>query len=204
MKKRALFGLGNPGEAYRLTRHNAGARVVEALAAHLSAPPFAPQRYALYTQVQWAGIHWHLLLPTTYMNLSGDAVAFWKAKLDLSLEEILIAVDELQLPLGTLRLSPKGSAGGHNGLAHIIEKLGTEHFPRLRIGIGKNFPKGKQVEYVLSPFSPEEERIFRHILPKAVECLLCWGRQGLPAAMNACNKRSPIPSPSPDPDKFSP
>lgn len=189
MKKRAFFGLGNPGTQYALTRHNVGFRVVEALAAHLQASPFSPARYADMTQITWRGIQWYFFRPTTYMNLSGDAVAYWQQKLGLQIDELLIIADEIQLPVGAMRLTPKGSHGGHNGLAHIIEKLGRIDFPRLRIGIGRDFPKGKQVEYVLSAFSPEQEAIFQQLLPRAVECLITWAVAGINHAMNTCNRR---------------
>ncbi len=192
MRKRAVFGLGNPGEAYRATRHNVGFWVVEALASALKAPPFASSRYALATHVTHAGIQWHLFLPTTYMNRSGDAVAYWREQLKLELTELLVVVDEIQLSVGAMRLTPKGSSGGHNGLQHIIERLGTTEFARLRIGIGKDFPKGKQVEYVLSPFSSEQEAQVRALLPEAVACVLAWGREGIASAMNRYN-RSAIP-----------
>lgn len=200
MKKRAFFGLGNPGSEYALTRHNVGYRIVEALSARLQAQPFSSARYADMTQISWRGIQWYLFRPTTYMNLSGDAVAYWQAKLGLDLSELIVIVDELQLPVGAMRLSPKGSHGGHNGLAHIIEKLRREDFPRLRIGIGRDFPKGRQVEYVLSPFTPEQERTFQQLLPHAVDCLLQWATLGIDRAMTACNRRlSTASSPSPPP-----
>ncbi|MCS7188318.1 MAG: aminoacyl-tRNA hydrolase [Bacteroidia bacterium] len=187
MKKRALFGLGNPGEAYYLTRHNVGYRVVEATAKGLGASPFISVRYALWSEVKNKGIHWHFFLPTTYMNLSGNAVAYWRSELELALEELLVVVDEIQLPVGRMRLTPSGSAGGHNGLAHVIERLGTQKFPRLRIGIGNDFPKGKQVEYVLSPFTPQQEEVFQQLLPHAVNCLLKWGKEGIERTMSEFN-----------------
>jgi len=205
VKKRALFGLGNPGPQYHLTRHNVGYRSIEALAERLGAPPFRPERYALTTAIHWHGIAWHLFLPTTYMNRSGDAVAYWKNRLALSPQELLVVVDEIQLPLGALRLSEKGSAGGHNGLAHVIQALGTEAFPRLRIGIGKNFPRGGQVEYVLSPFSEEEEKTFQALLPHVVACLIAWGIEGTARAASRYNRRTPlVPNPSSDTSKLSP
>ncbi|MCS7152613.1 MAG: aminoacyl-tRNA hydrolase [Bacteroidia bacterium] len=189
MKKRAFFGLGNPGDEYAATRHNVGYRVVQALAEHLKAPPFAPARYALMTQVSWRGIQWYFFLPTTYMNLSGDAVAYWREKLDLALEELIVVLDEIQLPMGAIRFGAKGSHGGHNGLAHIIQRLGREDFPRLRIGIGRDFPKGKQVEYVLSPFTSQQEALFQARLSQIVECLIAWAVEGIDKAMNTCNRR---------------
>lgn len=196
MRKRAIFGLGNPGKEYQLTRHNVGFWAVEALAEALKAPPFTPGRHALITQATYAGIQWHLFLPTTYMNRSGDAVAYWRQQLKLELSELLVVVDEIQLPVGSFRLTPKGSSGGHNGLQHVIERLGTVEFARLRIGIGKDFPRGKQVEYVLSPFTAEQETQVRAILSQAVACVLAWGREGIEAAMNRYNRQAnTIPTP---------
>ncbi|MEN3041663.1 MAG: aminoacyl-tRNA hydrolase [Bacteroidia bacterium] len=194
MKKRAFFGLGNPGSEYALTRHNAGYRVVQALAAHLGASSFSVGRYALASQHTWRGVQWYFFLPTTYMNLSGDAVAYWREKLSLELSELIVVADEIQLPVGAMRLTPKGSHGGHNGLAHIIERLGSENFPRLRIGIGKDFPKGRQSEYVLSPFTPEQENAFESLIPHAIECLKRWAIEGIDLAMNFCNRRQPSTS----------
>lgn len=188
MRKRAIFGLGNPGAEYRFTRHNIGYRAVETLAAKLQAPPFQAARYALHSQLAWHGVQWHLLLPTTYMNRSGDAVAYWKNQLGLELSEIIIVVDEIQLPFGTLRLTPKGGAGGHNGLQHIIETVKSTAFPRLRIGIDKNFPPGRQVEYVLSPFTPQEEKLLEQILPRAAQALITWGLEGIDRAASLFNR----------------
>ncbi|MCS6789771.1 MAG: aminoacyl-tRNA hydrolase [Bacteroidia bacterium] len=188
MKKRALFGLGNPGIEYRLTRHNIGYRVVEALAATLHAPPFQTGRYALHSQITWRGIQWNLFLPTTYMNRSGDAVAYWKKQIDVELSEIIVILDEIQLPFGTLRLTPKGGAGGHNGLQHIIETLKSTAFPRLRVGIDKNFPMGKQVEYVLSPFTAQEEKHLEQVLSQAAQALITWGIEGIDRAASLFNR----------------
>ncbi|MCX8112025.1 MAG: aminoacyl-tRNA hydrolase [Bacteroidia bacterium] len=196
MKKRAFFGLGNPGKEYTLTRHNVGYRCVEALASRLQAPPFVPARYADTTQISWHGIQWYLFRPTTYMNLSGDAVAYWIDKLALEPSDFIVIVDELQLPVGSMRLNPKGTHGGHNGLAHIIQRLGRTDFPRLRIGIGRDFAKGKQVDYVLSSFTPEQEAAFQRLLPKAVECLIQWAIEGIDKAMSTYNRRFSTASPS--------
>lgn len=182
MKKRAVFGLGNPGPEYELTRHNIGFRAVRHLSRLLGAPSFQSDRYALHTEVYKYGIQWHLFLPTTYMNRSGDAVAYWQKALKLDPSELIVVLDEIQLPLGRMRLQPKGSSGGHNGLSHVIERLGSTEFPRLRIGIDKNFPRGAQVEYVLSPFTEGEETTLREMIPAAAEALLRWGREGIASA----------------------
>ncbi len=193
MKKRAVFGLGNPGPQYELTRHNIGFRAAQHLAQLLGAPLFWTDRYALHTEVSRYGIQWHLFLPATYMNRSGDAVAYWQKALKLDLSELIVVLDELQLPLGRMRLQPKGSSGGHNGLSHVIERLGSTEFPRLRIGIDKNFPRGAQVEYVLSPFTEGEETILREVIPAAAEALLRWGREGIASAASfAGSYRTPI------------
>ncbi|MCS6896069.1 MAG: aminoacyl-tRNA hydrolase [Bacteroidia bacterium] len=203
MKKRAFFGLGNPGEKYALTRHNVGYRIVQALAAHLKAPAFSVGRYASVSQHTWRGVQWYFFLPTTYMNLSGDAVAYWREKLSLELSELIVITDEIQLPVGAMRLTPKGSHGGHNGLSHIIHRLGSDNFPRLRIGIGKDFARGGQSEYVLSPFTPEQEAIFQSLIPHALDCLMRWTTEGINLAMNFCNRRRhSTPSPSSTRENF--
>ncbi len=182
MKKRAVFGLGNPGPEYENTRHNIGFRAVRKLAQLLGADLFSSDRYALHSEVWKYGIHWHLFLPTTYMNRSGDAVAYWRKALDIDRSELVVVLDEIQLPLGRMRLQPKGSSGGHNGLAHVIAQLGSSEFPRLRIGIDKNFPRGAQVKYVLDPFTEQEERVLGEVILVAAETLLKWGREGISSA----------------------
>ncbi len=192
MRKRVVFGLGNPRPEYADTRHNAGYQVVQALAEKLGADAFRPDRYALHATTQKAGIEWHLLLPTTFMNRSGDAVAYWHKALQISLEEMVVVLDELQLPLGHLRLTPKGSSGGHNGLAHIIERLGTTDFARLRFGIDKRFAKGQQVAYVLSPFTLQERPVVVQSVQVAAEVLLVWAREGLARASSMAGAHKPV------------
>lgn len=193
MRKRAVFGLGNPGPEYANTRHNIGYRITEALAQKLGELSFRAERYALHATTQKAGIEWHLFLPTTYMNRSGDAVFYWQKALDLSLEELVVVLDELQLPLGHLRLTPKGSSGGHNGLAHVIERLGTSLFPRLRFGIDKRYPRGGQVAYVLAPFSLHEEGVVRQSVQVAADVLLVWAKEGLARASSMAGAFRPLP-----------
>jgi PTH1 family peptidyl-tRNA hydrolase len=125
------------------------------------------------------------------MNRSGDAVAYWKQSLSIALSDLIIVLDEIQLPLGRLRLQPKGSGGGHNGLAHVIERVGSTEIPRLRFGIDKRFPRGAQATYVLSPFSPEEEVIVAAAVPIAAETLLRWAREGVASAATFAGRYQP-------------
>lgn len=186
MRKVAFFGLGNPGPAYERTRHNIGFCVVDFLRQKFDLY-WESARYARVCQTTFKGIRLYLFQPTTYMNLSGKAIAYYTKELHLDIGQWVVVTDEIQLPFGVLRLNLRGSSGGHNGLRNIIETLSRMDFPRLRIGIGKNFPVGKQVEYVLSPFSEEEERELPKILTAAAECLLTGAQEGWEKAMNRFN-----------------
>ncbi|MGQ9863957.1 MAG: aminoacyl-tRNA hydrolase [Bacteroidia bacterium] len=186
MRKAAFFGLGNPGPAYERTRHNIGFSVVDFLRQKFELR-WESARYAYVCQTTLKGLRLYLFQPTTYMNLSGKAVAYYVKELHLSAGQWVVITDEIQLPLGVIRLSLRGSSGGHNGLQNIIETLSSTDFLRLRIGIGKNFPAGKQVEYVLSPFSQEEERVLPKILAAASECLLVGAQEGWEKAMSRFN-----------------
>lgn len=182
-----IIGLGNPGDKYAGTRHNVGFRFIDKLAASLSIR-LGPGKGPFHVGTgQHAGEKIILVKPATYMNRSGDAVqqvVNWYKK---NISDCLVCYDDLDLDVGTLRLRPGGSAGGHNGIKDIIQKMGTNAFPRLRIGIGNEFPKGQQVRFVLSPFTPDEQNLIEPALDKAVDASLCFVREGIEAAMNTFN-----------------
>ena len=180
------IGLGNPGAEYEDTRHNVGHRVVDALTERLDiALDHEPD--ALVGWGTHAGADLGLAIPLTYMNRSGDAVGALRAHYNLSADQLLIIVDDLHLPVGTLRLRPSGSSGGHNGLAHVAQRLGTSAFPRLRIGIGDDFARGQQADYVLSPFTDAQMPDAQAALQNAAEAVLTVAAADLDAAMNQFN-----------------
>ncbi|MEQ8808449.1 MAG: aminoacyl-tRNA hydrolase, partial [Imperialibacter sp.] len=150
--KYLIAGLGNIGPEYELTRHNIGFLVLDRLAQAASAS-FTFNKQAYTAEIKHKGRTLHLIKPTTYMNLSGKAVAYWMQQLKVPRENILVITDDIALPFGKLRMKPKGSSAGHNGLKNIEATLGGQDYPRLRFGIGDNYSKGHQVEYVLNNFS---------------------------------------------------
>ena len=156
MKKYLIVGLGNIGAEYSETRHNIGFKVLDALAG-ASNIFFASDRYADHASYSLKGRQIHLIKPTTYMNLSGKAVNYWLQQEKIPLSNLLVVVDEIALPFGALRIKTKGSDGGHNGLKNINQILGRQDYSRLRFGIGNDYPKGRQVEYVLGEWSSEQE-----------------------------------------------
>ena len=153
--KYLIVGLGNIGSEYAGTRHNIGFRVLDALA-KASNLVFEDKRYGAVASLSVKGQQLVLLKPSTYMNLSGNAVRYWMNKENIPLERLLVVVDDLSLPFGALRMKPSGSDGGHNGLKHIASVLGTQAYARLRFGIGNDFPRGGQIDYVLGHFSEED------------------------------------------------
>jgi len=165
--KYLIAGLGNIGAEYANTRHNIGFITVDAFA-RLSGVSFQSGRYADVAKLRVKNKSLVLIKPTTYMNLSGKAVRYWLDAEKIPIENLLVVVDDIALPSGQLRLRMKGGPGGHNGLISIIETLGTEEFARLRFGIGNDFPKGYQTEYVLGKFTKPEEEI---LLPKITEAV---------------------------------
>lgn len=181
-----LTGLGNPGEKYDGTRHNIGFAVLDTLALKKGIR-FESGRFGETARFQSGGQLVCLLKPNTFMNLSGDAVLYWMRQLKGSPEQVLVVTDDLALPFGKIRLRPKGSSGGHNGLSDIEAKLQTSEYPRLRMGIGSGFPKGRQAEYVLSRFPAEESQMLNGILDKASDACLCFCTRGLAVAMNQFN-----------------
>jgi PTH1 family peptidyl-tRNA hydrolase len=146
--KYLIVGLGNIGEGYKDTRHNIGFTVLDAMAL-ASNTSFTDKRYGAICEIRYKGRDLILLKPSTYMNLSGNAVSYWLKKENIPLENLLVIVDDIALPSGSIRMRPKGSDGGHNGLSHISTILATNEYPRIRIGIGNSFRKGAQVDFVL-------------------------------------------------------
>lgn len=179
--------MGNIGEEYAHTRHNIGFDIADALAANLKGE-FASDRYASVARLKHKGRILVVAKPSTYMNLSGKTVKYWMQKESVSLENTLVLVDEIALPLGTVRLNLKGSDGGHNGLIDIIEKLETVNFPRIRFGIGKDFPRGLQVEYVLSRWSKAEDEIITPKIAKVVEMIKSFSTIGIERTMTQFNE----------------
>jgi PTH1 family peptidyl-tRNA hydrolase len=186
MGKFLIVGLGNIGTEYAGTRHNIGFDVADALATSLTGQ-FKVERLAGKVDLKW---HGHILVcikPTTYMNESGRAVKYWMDREKIPLAQILVIVDELALPLSKIRLRPGGSDAGHNGLRSIQETLGTDAYPRLRFGIGNNFPKGRQVDFVLGKWSDTELPIVRKKVEKCVEVVESFATIGLERTMNQYN-----------------
>ena len=183
-----IAGLGNPGPEYSGTRHNIGFQVLDSLAATFEAE-FAPGRYADMAKFRHKGRTFVLIKPQTFMNLSGKAVRYWLDEEKLSPEQLMVVADELALPFGKVRLRGSGGAGGHNGFTSIIELLGTEAFPRLRFGIGSDFARGRQSEYVLGTWSAEEREILEERVELAGKAVLQFGLLGIAQAMNGFNKR---------------
>jgi len=183
-----IVGLGNAGTEYAHTRHNIGFDVVAAFVQkHESA--FRTDRHAYVADVKWKGKIFICICPTTFMNLSGKAVKYWMDKEKISLDNILVIVDEVALPLNCLRLRPSGSDGGHNGLKSIQELVGSQAYPRLRFGIGNDFPKGLQADFVLGKWKKEEEPLVKLKIEKAVEAVELFGARGIDAAMNEINNK---------------
>lgn len=185
--KYLIVGLGNPGDEYRETRHNIGFMVLDALAGASNAV-FQDKRYGFVAETSVKNAQLVLLKPTTYMNLSGNAVRYWMNKEKIEADRLLVICDDLQLPLGKIRLRGQGSGGGHNGLGNIIDTISTQQFARMRIGIGNDFPIGAQIKFVLDPFFPEEKAILDERIPVAVEAVRSFCLQGLANTMNAYNR----------------
>lgn len=182
--KYLIVGLGNIGDEYDGTRHNIGFRVLDALA-KASNISFQDRRYGFVGQMKVKGQELVLLKPSTFMNLSGNAVRYWMQQEKIPLERLLVVVDDLSLPVGTIRMKPGGSSAGHNGLRHIAQVLGTEGYNRLKVGIGNDFPRGCQVDFVLSQFSPEDEKIIDEKVLVACEAIKAFALSGIQFAM--CN-----------------
>ena len=186
--KYLIAGLGNIGAEYKFNRDNAGFRILDALA-EASNIVFEDHRYGFLAEYRYKSRTFILLKPSTYVNLSGRAVNYWLKKENIPLENLLVVVDDIALPTGTIRIRAKGSDGGHNGLRNISEVIGSNEYARLRFGIGDNFHKGFQVDYVLGEWTAEEEKILSEKLDTCIEIIRSFGTLGLDATMNLYNKR---------------
>ena len=183
-----IAGLGNIGQEYSDTRHNAGFMVLDAWA-QASNIVFESGRYGSTASISFKGRKFYLLKPSTYMNLSGKAVRYWMNELDIPLENLMVISDDLNIPFGTLRLRKGGSAGGHNGLTNINELIGTQDYARIRVGIGNDFGRGHQVDFVLGELSDEQKKQMEEISKRAIEGIKAWALMGADRAMNIVNTR---------------
>ncbi len=183
-----IVGLGNIGSEYAQTRHNIGFRVLDALA-NASNLVLEDKRYGAVTTRKVKHHTLTLLKPSTYMNLSGNAVRYWMNEKKIPLENILVVVDDLSLPFGQLRMRPGGSEAGHNGLKHISSVLGTQQYARLRFGIGNDFPRGGQVDFVLGEFTDEDLKTMDERLELAGEMVKSFALSGIQFTMNHFNKK---------------
>jgi peptidyl-tRNA hydrolase, PTH1 family len=188
-KKYLIIGLGNAEAQYAGTRHNIGFEVVSELAKQLGIT-FKSDRYAYVARAKYKGKSLILIMPTTFMNLSGKAVRYWLDTEKVEICNSIVISDDLDLPLGTLRIRPKGGGGSHNGLNHIIEMLGHQNFPRLRFGIGKNYAQGYQIDYVLGRFTEDElKSAINPSIVKAAEIIKAFVTVGLQRTMNQYNTK---------------
>lgn len=183
-----IVGLGNVGNEYAHTRHNIGFDVVNAFV-QKHGGAFRTDRLAYVADIKWKGKSFICVCPTTYMNLSGKAVKYWMDKEKIAPERLLVVVDDLALPLNKLRLRPAGSDAGHNGLKSIEEVLQTREYPKLRFGIGNDYPKGMQSDFVLGKWRKEEEPMVGLKISKAVEVIEAFATQGINTAMNLINNQ---------------
>lgn len=187
--KYLIVGIGNPGPEYRDTRHNAGFRVLSALAEE-GGVAFEDKRYGMVAQMRVKNKILILLKPSTYVNLSGDAVRYWMKKENIPQENLFVVVDDLNIPFGEFRIRAQGSSGGHNGLKHIEATLGSAKYARLRFGIGSHYAKGGQINYVLGSFDEEEEAQWPNLAILAAEVIRSFALQGIERTMNVYNART--------------
>lgn len=201
--KYLIVGLGNIGEEYRNTRHNIGFMILDAFA-KASNISFSSQRYGDVASGRIKNKLVVLLKPSTYMNLSGNAVRYWMEKEKIAIGHVLVVVDDLALPFGHLRMRPSGSDAGHNGLKNIAQMIGTQAYPRLRFGIGNDFSRGTQIDFVLSDFTPEQRQELPAKIEVAVNAIKCFVLEGIQNAMckfNTQNPKPPKPPKVPKPDR---
>ena len=183
-----VVGLGNIGAEYAKTRHNMGFMILDAWA-QASNVLFKTDRYGQVAEVSFKGRWFVLLKPSTYMNLSGNAVRYWMQQLHLPLENLIVISDDINLPFGTLRMRPGGSSGGHNGLEDITRKLESEQWTRIRVGIGNQFSRGHQVDYVLGDLSAEEKEAVPELAARIIQSIKDISTIGVARAMNTLNTR---------------
>lgn len=183
-----VVGLGNIGAEYASTRHNIGFMILDAWA-QASNVVFEPGRYGDQAVVHDKGREFHLLKPSTYMNLSGNAVRYWMDKLKLPMENLVVVCDDINLPFGTVRMRKNGSDGGHNGLRDIEYRLGTTAWTRIRIGVGNDFAPGRQVDYVLGSFTDEQKDMIPALCEKVIEGIKSYSTIGPDRAMNFLNTK---------------
>jgi PTH1 family peptidyl-tRNA hydrolase len=192
--KYLIVGLGNIGEEYKDTRHNIGFTVLDAMSL-ASNSSFTDKRYGAISEIKYKGRNLILLKPSTFMNLSGNAVRYWMTKENIPLENILIIVDDLAIPLGSIRMRSKGSDGGHNGLAHINSTLGTNEYARIRIGIGNSFNKGTQINFVLGKWNADEKKFMDTRISIVADMIKSFAFSGTELTMTAFNKVGKVPPP---------
>ncbi|MDB5281659.1 MAG: peptidyl-tRNA hydrolase [Bacteroidota bacterium] len=182
-----IAGLGNIGDEYENTRHNVGFKILDNLA-HTQGAPFKLERLAFFAEYRSKGKPIYLIKPTTYMNLSGKAVRYWMTELKIPQQNLLVVLDDLAIPFGSIRIRSKGSDGGHNGLKDIDLTLASNNYPRLRFGIGSEFAKGHQVNYVLNQWKPEEQKLLPERIKVACEGINSFMFEGIERAMSKYNK----------------
>lgn len=186
MKKFLIAGLGNIGDKYTNTRHNIGFKILDEVAEEHKVT-FETDKLGDIAAFRFKGRTFILLKPSTYMNLSGKAVKYWMGKEKISIDNLLVVTDDLNIDFGTIRIKGKGSDGGHNGLKDIQEKLGTNKYPRFRFGVGANYSKGRQVDYVLGEWNKEETSKLIERLPTSAKIITSFGTAGLANTMNTFN-----------------
>ncbi len=186
--KYLIAGLGNIGDVYAGTRHNIGFDIVDAIAAEGNAT-FASDRYASVARVKFKGRILVLIKPSTYMNLSGKAVRYWLEKEGIEKENLLVIYDDKDIPTGAIRMRGKGSGGSHNGINHIIETLNSDEFPRLRVGIGNDYAKGYQVDFVLGKWTSEEKEVLIPRFKVIIDAVKAFATLGASRAMNLYNNK---------------
>ena len=186
--KYLIVGLGNIGDEDRNTRHNIGFRLLDAFA-EASNVAFEDQRYGFVARGRVKNAEYVLLKPSTFMNLSGNAVRYWLNEEKIDIERLLVLVDDLNLPFGTIRIRKQGSAGGHNGLRHIEQVLGTNNYARVRFGIGNEYSKGTQIDFVLGQWTEEEEKELSGKLEPIKEIIPSFCLQGIERTMNMFNNK---------------